>query len=256
MAAAAEVEIKRCICVHGPMDTAPWMISDTEVIDGTDFVALKRRDVGFCRFVAGKDWRKIPSMSFLNELQRKRTAETILSCQSTSLFDDALPTQAARKRARHDASKKADCGELKPWLSLSLPQLVCDDGTVVPACVIKVKSSLDTKEAVVVDLSVSTLSYIRKAMMMSQKPEENIYAKKDGARWRSDRNCWTVSREEDGKAVKKAFKPKGDADEAVLDARDAAVAWSQGFDCPAESPEADSCDEVPSASPEAEHAVA
>ena len=229
MAADPEIQIKRCICIHFPVETAPWIIVDTEMIDGHTFIELKRRDSGFCRFIAGKAWRKVPTMSFLNDLQRRRTSETILSCLEASLFDDALPTKAAKKRARYDASRKADNGELKPWIALSLPELVGSDGTVVQPCVIKVKPSLKTGEALVVDLSIDTLTYIRKAMLLSQKPDADIYAKKDGARWRTDRNYWAVSREENGTVVPKTFKPKSNAEEDVLEARDEAIAWSQGF---------------------------
>ena len=145
-----QVCIKRIVTIDCRDNQAPWLIHNLENIDGREFLKLSHRDVGFCRFIAGKNFKQISTMTFLHELQLKRAQMTLDACsnaaQGQALFDEAVPTVAAQKRARRDAKSRASLGALPPTISMQMPDITMEDGTHVPGVVLRVKSSRRQRE--------------------------------------------------------------------------------------------------------------
>ena len=196
---------------------------------------LAHGDTGFCRFIAGKDWRKIKEMSFLRELQLRRVQLTVEACQSStvahSLFDDAAPTQAAKKRARNDAKSRASLGALPRTISVPMSGFTSDDGIEIPATSLTVKSSIDVKHAIMMELDAHMLHYVKHSMRKSKDSGQGKAQRNDGIRWRNDRGCWMARRRAgEGKFITKAFRPN---DLIAADvAADLATAWVDGKDAP------------------------
>ena len=53
-----------------------WVITDSELIEGIEFIKLNRLDSGFCRFVSGHP-KGMRDMDFLEKLRWMRTQATI-----------------------------------------------------------------------------------------------------------------------------------------------------------------------------------
>ena len=70
-----------------------WVITDSELIDGVDFIKLNRLDSGFCRFVSGQT-KGMPDMKFMEKLRWMRTQATI---------DLAKPAEAAGETLFQDS---------------------------------------------------------------------------------------------------------------------------------------------------------
>lgn len=73
-----DITLKRVVSVECPGQKTPWIIDTVESVDGLEFIAMKLRCSGFCRFIAGayKDF-KFKDQSFLQELISLRTQATI-----------------------------------------------------------------------------------------------------------------------------------------------------------------------------------
>jgi hypothetical protein len=225
--------IKRVVSIECGDMVAPWLIDDLERIDGRESLKLAHGDTGFCRFIAGKDWRKIKEMSFLRELQLRRVQLTVEACQSSkdahSLFEDATPTKAANKRARNDAKARASLGALPLTISVPMPGFAYDGEIEIPDTSLTVKSSIDVKHAIMMELDAPMLQYVKHAMRKSQDSDQDKAQRNDGIRWRNDRGCWMARRRTgDGKFITKAFRP---TDVMAVDAAaDLAAAWVDGRD--------------------------
>ena len=230
-----QVCIKRIVTIDCRDNQAPWLIHNLENIDGREFLKLSHRDVGFCRFIAGKNFKQISTMTFLHELQLKRAQMTLDACsnaaQGQALFDEAVPTVAAQKRARRDAKSRASLGALPPTISMQMPDITMEDGTHVPGVVLRAKSSLDVRESVMMELDAHMLSYARCAMLNSHSDRVTPDRRHPGVTWRSDRKHWSARRKTDnGRFATKSFKPDGDDELAMNEAADRAAAWADGHD--------------------------
>ena len=73
-----DITLKRVVSVECPGQKTPWIIDTVESVDGFEFIAMKQRCSGFCRFIAGayKDFKR-NDYSFLQELILPRTQATI-----------------------------------------------------------------------------------------------------------------------------------------------------------------------------------
>ena len=63
-----DITLKRVVSVECPGQKTPWIIDAVESVDGLEFIAMKLRCNGFCRFIAGAytDF-KFKDQSFLQE---------------------------------------------------------------------------------------------------------------------------------------------------------------------------------------------
>ena len=115
---AAPVIIRRVVTIDCGDKHAPWLIDNLENIDGREFLKLAHKDIGFCRFIAGKEIRNIRNMQFLHDLQRRRAQATVDVCNvansAQQLFDDVMQTAAAKKKARKDAKSRVALGATPP----------------------------------------------------------------------------------------------------------------------------------------------
>ena len=226
------VYIKRSVIVEC-QGQKPWIVDSTECIDGTECVPLKIKD-GFGQFVAGgwKKYRDITSMPFMAEVQRLRHAATMSACgivEATGLFDDADVTASAKKRARKDAKVKESLGTMPLLVSIELPVVTLQDGSVIGPIQAKVKSSLNLGHAVVVELSPDVLFYLKTAMLHSidQDGAHSALGNTQGVRWRHDRNAWLVRRGNKYKHFKPSDPLSGvDREEA----KERAQQWMAGSD--------------------------
>ena len=242
---ALPVVIKRVVTIEcGDNCRSPWLIDNLENIEGREFLKLAHKDIGFCRFVAGNKFRKIGNMQFLHDLQRRRSQATMDACATVpaiaqSLFDDVTPTVAAKKKARKDAKSRAALGALPSTVVLEMPSITTIDDHPVPATTLRVKSSIDVRDAVMVELDPHMIYYIKHAMLSSFTDDGVKYDRgpADGVRWRSDRTCWLARRQNEAdpeRVITKSFKPKDDDPISIQEAADDAAAWADGRD---------SCDE-------------
>ena len=147
------------------------------------------------------------------------------------MFDEVVVAAAAKKKTRREARSKAADGEIPQWVTLSLPAINSDTGTNVDAININVKSPIDVRDAIHVELEPHALHYIRVAMMQSHTDDRPLVERRnDGVRWRNDRKCWLAQRTDGGKLVTQPFRPDGNDDLSIHDAADKAKAWADGID--------------------------
>ena len=108
------------------------------------------------------------------------------------------------------------------------------DGETIPSTTLKCKSSIDVRDAVMIELDVPMIYYIKHAMLNSVKDDRVVTDRRnDGVRWRGDRKCWLARRQsaaDPGQFITKSFKPQNDDPISVREAADDAAAWVGGHD--------------------------
>ncbi len=247
---AAPVVIKRVVSIECGEKQSPWLIDTREHVDGKEFLKLAHRDSGFCRFVAGTRARFVRNTRFLHELQLRRSQLTIAACEDASqgetLFDEVVTTATARKKARSSAKTKASLGEMRHTVNIDMPSFTTSDNITIPATTLHVKSALDVREAIMMEIDPHMLHYVRHAMLNSIISDRAAPDRRhDGVRWRGERGCWLAKRADvDGKVVSKSFKPHGDDELAMRDAADRASAWAAGQDDDEPCEGTDNCDDT------------
>lgn len=227
------VKIERRIVVSGGgcNPAWPWIAHSVELIDGTEFIQLVKKDSGLARFVSGTAYGA-RSMSFLETLRSQRTAASIELAKpgGNALFDEGPCTKRARKSLKQNAAALHKKGELPAWVCLEQPGFEGVDGNQVPATTLKVKTALDLQTPLSVELAPEQLGYIREAMRASDKGgRQRARPEKNGLRWRAERRAWLASRwdPEAGKMVSRSFQPDDpkDNDDNKELARQRALAW-------------------------------
>ena len=114
-----------------------WAFSELKTIGSTEYIALKASDGSFCRLVqnqhvAARSQSRLQgnASALLSKWQALRTIATLehvatKSASFSTLFDDPLPTERHKKRARKEAAKQ----ELPNHLDVTLPGCTNADGT-------------------------------------------------------------------------------------------------------------------------------
>ncbi len=125
--------------------------------------------------------------------------------------------------ARRLAGKQNSKMSPPPYVSLSLPSFTME-GIEVPACNIKVKSSINTHDTVSVELSAASLAYIKRAMLQSVADRDDT---SKGICWRKDRQVWLARKTLGSGRKSKSFKPRSGSKEAKAEARLAAERWCE-----------------------------
>ena len=232
--AECTVTLKRTVSIECSGQNFPWVVSNVQIVDGTEYVALQRRS-GFPRFVSGS-WQAARALrwTFLQELMKTRTQATLDAMSQTAdcPFGTIDVTSAAKKRARKDAKTQAKCGQMPETVTVALPRITLENDTYLGPISFKMRSSIDIRDAPVVELDAHVLHYIKVGMMMAENSDDANHgkgnSKGEGVRWRTARNCWVAVREH---AKYKHFKPADLNDEvAVQEARDKAARWAAGED--------------------------
>lgn len=231
--AESAVVVQRRICISGGGLKLgwPWVVNDTNTVNGIEFVQLSKRDSGFSRFVSGTP-TGARAMTWLDTLRAQRTRASLAAATTgESLFGDAPPTKAAKKKQRQNASAVRSKGELPATVVLKMPGFTGVDGNEVGAMDLQVLSDLDLHACASVELKPENLVYVREAMRHSAQEPGRLRAPSDdtGVRWRADRRVWLAKRTdpESGKSVTKSFKPEVADDEASKEAAgDLAKAWA------------------------------
>ena len=212
----------------------PWCISCVKTVEGKEFVELSRRHSGFCRFVAGES--SLRGSQFLDDLRHKRTAATLESCSSGTrgsegaLFDDGAVSRRDHKKQRKETQQKLAKGEAPAVIKLNMPEVQTEDGVVGPLS-IQVLPDLNPQQNVWVEASAQVLEYIRHAHANSDpKVQERRERTDGGVRWRTDRKAflatrWSASRE---RQIVKTFRPTGEADEQIEEAKTKAAMGREG----------------------------
>lgn len=248
--AARPVQIERRIVVTGGgcKSTWPWVARNVELIDGTEYIQLEKKDSGFARFVSGApDGAR--SMNFLDKLRAQRTTASIqLATPGEALFE-APPTKAARKAMKQSAAALRNKGALPPSVTLEMDGFTGVDGKEVPPTSFKVKSALDLKSPLYVELAPAALSYIREAMRLSDNPQGKQRAPSNtGVRWRPERRAWLAQRRhpETDKILTRSFQPAKPMEDEnnKEDARQLALKWAAGEDDGAPSTEGGGDDKI------------
>ena len=228
-----DVTVKRCVSIEVP-GQKPWLIDQTEVIDGIEYVAIRVRDTGYKRFMAGtyKKGREVAMTEFMRTLAKLRAEASIKSAggdATAEMFADVEPTPAAKKKARKLAKLQGSIGTLPLAVQITCPALDLPDGSTIPQISFMVKSSVDIRDSPVVELTARVLHYIKVAINVSddcEKPMREPCAA--GTRWRKDRQCWLARRPG---GASKCFKPTSGCELAVAETRDEALRWQEGGDC-------------------------
>ena len=232
--APCEITLKRVVSVEVPCQK-PWHLDNVTTIGDKEFVVLKHRDCGLRRFVSGKASEFQKDLTFLKDIVRKRTEATAaaLAPQAATPFGDVELTPSAKKKARRVAQTKVDRGEMPEWVEVACDRLELPCGMHVGPISIKVKASLNAREAPAVELEPMVLQYIKAAMLLSEDAEtytemKTLQVRGDFVRWRTTRKCWVGSRKN---AKFKHFKPD-DVDDpvSIKCAHEKATKWAAGED--------------------------
>ena len=240
-----DVSVKRVLCIATQGQKYPWHVENTTTVMGLEFVHLKLRDSGFCRFLGGSSFRSFKANeskqfgAFIRQLSMQRSAATaeamgMTSTQATPLGEVQL-TGAAKKRMRADVKTKAAEGGMPEVVSIPCRRVELRDGTVSGPITIKAIASLDVRDAPAVEIDGAVLQYIRTSMIASLEQvaeDENCVAKAiqsrgDCVRWRQSRKSWVAVRPVCKKM--KAFKPEqAESPSAMKEAYDVAIRWAAG----------------------------
>ena len=123
-------------------------------------------------------------------------------------------------------------GELPLTCKVRLPAVVHNDGTTSPAMEVKVKSCLDPKENVMIELKAETLEHLRFVMLHSEQPASRKRPPSGafhGVRFRAERKGFLATRKQGGKETYKTFKVADDADELErAEIAERAQRWVEG----------------------------
>ena len=230
-----------------------WVVTDSELIDGTDFIKLSRLDTGFARFVCGNP-KGMRDMKFLEQLRWLRTEASMKlgkfeSEDSESLFDtSADETKATKKQKKHQMqTSKAmqDRGELPLVCTVTLPEVQVDDGVVIASKIAKVKTCLDPKALVAIEFRSDILDHIRALLLHSEAPSSRKRVKisgSSGVRWWPKSGYLACRKNDDDKLVYKTFRVADDADELTkAEVAQKAQRWVDGDEQDAEG----DCDDDP-----------
>ena len=150
-------------------DSKPWVLHDVKIVGGIEFVAMRAADKAFCRFVQSKG---VPARSHgnlqcgasaaLGKMQALRTTATLQhvathSAAFSSLFDDPLPTEKEKKRARKEASNQ----ELPDFVEVTLPGFTNDHDALVEPLQVKMVPSIHLGSSLWVELSAPVLAFVK-----------------------------------------------------------------------------------------------
>ena len=214
-----------------------WVITDSELIEGIEFIKLNRLDTGFCRFVSGHA-KGMRDMDFLEKLRWMRTQATIdlakpPPAEGGNLFKvSASETKKAIQFRKKESQGMQARGELPLTCKVRLPAVVHNDGTTSPAMEVKVKSCLDPKENVMIELKAEILEHLRFVMLHSEQPASRKRPPSGafhGVRFRAERKGFLATRKQDGKETYKTFKVDDDADELErAEIAERAQRWVEG----------------------------
>ena len=214
-------------CIESP----PWIIRNVETVDGIEFVSLKTRDTGLCRFLyGGTSCSQLPS--FLNTLRIARNA-VISGAEESMVFDKPSSEWQVRKKMRSIQ------GEVRgPIVDVPLPSFGNDE-KMYPPIVIKMKYTDKWQESVSIEVSAVALEYVsaRAQHMLSdcdanpQKRFSHIGTDHEAilnkVYWHTTKNAW-VATNQDPDAVQKhrTFRPSNDP-ASIAHEKEKAIQWSQ-----------------------------
>ena len=232
----ATIDIKRCIAISADGAKGVWYPSNIETIDGIEFAALSMSDSGFHTFIGDKAHAARNASSFINKLKAMRNDASLKATMddtASSLFDDdAKLSRQAIKRQRIATIAAQHKGDFS-WVNVECPRLICEDGEVIEAMHIKMKSFVSLRDILHIELSTQNLTYIRAGMRVSKEDTADKSAKMEGVRWREDRHSWLARRDakdDDGvnKRQHKTFRPADRTEHANAEALDEAQRWARG----------------------------
>jgi hypothetical protein len=236
----AAVTISKRICVYGGgCPTVPWVLleENVEEIDGQMFVQLHKHDLGFRRFIGDKNhvFQTMTYLSSLRGLRSKASLESSGSAAAGGLFDE-LPCAHALKKQKTKATHQLNQGETPATVQLQLEAFTCPDGTEVEAVQVKIKTCINEKTNVHIQLTEAALRYVRFAMVASVH-NFGTRARPDAVHWRKSRGRYVGTRtnEDTGLNVTRSFMAEADAKrwvdigdeiDAEIDARNGLV-WEE-----------------------------
>ena len=90
------VDLARCWRVSGGgCKKVPWVVDECTTVDGIEFVALKRNDTGFVRYILGKSNMTLRDYIFVDEMRKARNKVRfeMLSAEEKSLLNDRESSQ-------------------------------------------------------------------------------------------------------------------------------------------------------------------
>ena len=241
----SEVSVKRVLCISTEGQKYPWHVENTSTVMGVEFVPLKLRDSGFCRFLCGSSFRSFKKDetkhfgAFIRQLSMQRSAATAAAMGMTATLTTPLGevelTSRAKKRMRADVKSKAADGGMPEVVTIECERVELLDGTVSGPITIKAIASLDVRDAPAVEIDCAVLRHIRTAMVAAleqDNEDENciaraIQSRGDCVRWRQSRKSWVAVRP--GCNKMKAFKPEHiESHSAMKEAYDMAHRWATG----------------------------
>lgn len=222
-------KIGRAVAISGgACKSQPWIVTDLQTIDGTEYIQLQMRDYGLVRFVFGERAATTKS-EFLNQFRVWRTTATVAALQhaeqpAEQLFELGVEHGWREKKRQRQNLKDAESrGDVPATVLVNLPK-VEHNGTTFDEQQVRVKASLDVSASVWVELKTEVLDHVRASMLTSvvQKADSSKFVT-----WRSSEACYVAKKKEGDKFVYKRFRPS-DADvESNAAAKVAAEAWVQ-----------------------------
>ena len=160
----------------------PWHVGDAyQILDGTEFVTLRRKDTGFARFVLGSSDAGLRDWAYLYLLKQMRTdasgaaitgdEPTLDLPQSSSGPDSPRPKTLIDFFAKRPERVKARTLERDAkTIELDLP-MVEFDGVVAPAMTMVMPICLSRTVSVSIPLTNEALHYVRIATLAHGKAD-------------------------------------------------------------------------------------
>ena len=245
------VSISRSVTLHDE-GCQPWTLRGVQDVGGMEFVMLAAADKSFCRFVqsdfgTAQSRRSLQpgASALLNKWQALRTTATLdhvvaHSAAFSSLFDDRLPTEQHKKRARRESTRQ----ELPDAVEIELPEYDDHTGTSFGPRRVKMRPSIVLGSNLWIELTVDNIAFAKGALRMAigddaeAQPATNHEC--DGrpmeqlaggyVKWRAERQAWRAVRgTKPGKGNTKHFRVADvDCELQMREAHDAAKRWAEG----------------------------
>ena len=84
------------------MGKVPWYMDDVKTTEGVEFVALKRNDSGFNRFVLGRSSMSLRDYMFIDEMRKLRNNTRFhqLTKEEVSIFSEKQPLAYLQRKQK------------------------------------------------------------------------------------------------------------------------------------------------------------
>lgn len=206
----------------------PWVVDECTTVDGIEFVALKRNDTGFVRYILGKSNMTLRDYIFVDEMRKARNKVRfeMLTAEEKSLFSDRKPSQYELRKKKHEARLLADDISATPILEVPLPKVTYKDVTY-EAHRMKMLCTDSPNTGVSIEFTKENLQYVRAAVLhfgkYTAKRSRTRGMPSKGLHWVKSRGYFRLNMEKDGTKSTMVVRPRSLQEHDLDEAQEAAI---------------------------------